>query len=62
MATANLNKSEELVTNTTTASKYIYSYLRDAESVSMEIPPFRDPNLLSKSTLKCVRFEVRFTS
>ena len=34
MATANLNKGEELVTNITTASKY-------PESASIEIPPFR---------------------
>ena len=34
--------------------------LRGPESVSIEIPPFR-PNLLSKSTSKCERCEVRFT-
>ena len=41
MARVNLNKSEELVTNTTAASKYIkYTYLRGPESVSTEISPF----------------------
>ena len=40
MATANLNKSEELVTNTTIASKYI-PMVRGPESVSIKIPPFR---------------------
>jgi hypothetical protein len=42
MAKAYLNKSEELVTNTTAASKYIqYTYLRGPESVSNKISPFR---------------------
>ena len=39
-AWANLNKSEDLVTNTTTASSI---YLRGLESASTKIPPFR-PN------------------
>ena len=39
MATANLNKSEDFVTNTTSASKY--TYLGGPESASIEIPPFR---------------------
>ena len=49
MATANLNKSEELVTNTT-----------GPESVSIEIP-LSDPNLLSKSISKCEHCETSFT-
>ena len=38
MTRANLNKSVCLVTNTTTASKYIP---KRPESASIEIPPFR---------------------
>ena len=58
MATANLNKSVWLVTNTTTVSKYIP---KRTESVSIEIPP-SDPNLLGKSTSKYEYCETRFTS
>ena len=39
MATDNLKKSEDFVTNTTTASKYIY--LGGQKSAWIEIPPFR---------------------
>ena len=39
MATANLNKSEDLVANTTTASNYIK--LGGPESGLIEIPSFR---------------------
>ena len=42
MPRVNLNKSEELVTNTTVASKYnVHTYLRGLESGSIEIPPFQ---------------------
>ena len=36
------------------------TYLWGLESASTKIPPFR-PNLLSKSTSKCERCEIRFT-
>ena len=52
MAIANLDKSKELVTNTTAASKYNVS-------ASMEIPPFR-PHFINFS--KTVFYEVNLTS
>ena len=58
IATENLNKSEELVT---ILPQHQSTYLRDPDSASMEIP-LSDLNLLSKSTSKCERCEVRFTS
>ena len=58
MARANLNKSEDLVTNTT---QHQSTYLGDPESTSIEIP-LSDPNLLSKSTSKCEHFETNFNS
>ena len=51
MARANLNNSVELVTNTTTASKYI-------PKRSIEIPPFR-PYFIKFS--KTVFYEVNLT-
>jgi hypothetical protein len=57
MAIANLNKSEELVINTTEALRYIPG----SESALFEIP-LSDPDLLIKSTSKCKHCEVRFTS
>ena len=56
MARANLNKSEELVTNTTEASKYTPKNLHQLK------PPLSEQNLLSRSTSKCEHCEVRFTS
>ena len=56
MARDNLNKSEDLVTNTTAASNYI-----PRRPTSIEIPPL-DPNLINKSTFKCEHCETRFTS
>ena len=59
IATANLNKREWLVTNTTTASKYIPKRLRISINQNS---PFSDQNLLSKSTSKYECCEVIFTS
>ena len=56
MAIANLNKSEELVINTTEALRYIPG----SESALFEIP-LSDPDLLIKSTSKCKHCETRFT-
>jgi hypothetical protein len=41
MATANLNKSEELMTNTIVLPQHQSTNLRGPESASIEIPPFR---------------------
>ena len=55
MARANLNKSVWLVTNTTTASKYIPRRTR----ISINIPPFR-PHFIKFS--KTVFYEVNLVS
>ena len=49
MASANLNKSEELVTNTTAASKNTHRRPR----ICINWNPLSGQNLLSKSTSKC---------
>jgi hypothetical protein len=54
MAIANLNKREELVTNTIAKS-----FLKGPESASMEIPPY-SPNFIKFS--KTVFYEVNLTS
>ena len=56
MARANLNKSENLVTNTNAVSKHIPKKPRYA---SLEIPPFR-PHFIK--FLKTVSYEVNLTS
>ena len=58
MARANLNKSVWLVTNTTTALKYIPN-LGGPESASIEIPSFR-PHFIKFS--KTVFYEVNLVS
>ena len=59
MTRANLNKSVWLVTNTTTASKYIPKRTRIWINWN---PPFRSKFTNSKSTSKCEHWETRFTS
>ena len=51
MARSNLNKSEDLVTNTIKASKYIPKYRKGPESTSIEIPSFRAHFLNFSNTL-----------
>ena len=56
MARGNLNKSEELVTNTAESK---HTYLGGPESASIEIPPFR-PHFIKFS--KSVFYQVNLVS